>query len=153
MWIKQICTYIKRTFAASWHSETRRLYPGLVVNACLKPENANNILNGFFSSGTCTSSWSIVCISQTVFLRWQFLEEDKDKQATFIFPYIWLVRKDFFMSLLVLTIHYSFSSNSALKYIKIEANEKIKQLFSHESNENSNENVVDINWSWVRISV
>lgn len=49
------------------------------------------------------------------------------------------------MSLLVLTIHYSFSSNSALKYIKIEANEKIKHLFSHESNENSNENVVDIN--------
>lgn len=75
VWIKQICTYVKSTFAASWHSATRRLYPGLVVNACLRPENANNILNGFSSSGPCMSLWSIVCICQTVLLRWQFLEE------------------------------------------------------------------------------
>lgn len=36
--------YFKRRLAASRHSATRLLYPGLLVKACFRPENANNIL-------------------------------------------------------------------------------------------------------------
>lgn len=40
-------THSRRIRAASLHSATRLLYPGLVVKACFKPERASNILAAF----------------------------------------------------------------------------------------------------------
>ena len=61
-------SYFRRILAASWHSETRRLYPESAVKACFKPENASNILYAFCNSiasffrhlGGCTSLCSLV---------------------------------------------------------------------------------------------
>lgn len=37
-------THSSKIAAASWHSATLELYPGLLDNACFTPEKANKIL-------------------------------------------------------------------------------------------------------------
>lgn len=51
-------SYFSRILAASTHSVTRRLYPGLVVKACFSPENASNILYVVF----LLSDFWLLCI-------------------------------------------------------------------------------------------